>query len=89
MEKKVYNVEIIGIGLTLLYATSCLVFLQYLKIPGFEQYTILYGVLFCISIFFALSFTTYRILYLPLLILNPSLSVNFCTPIGRGLLLIV
>ena len=46
MEKKVYSVEIIGVGLTLLYATSCLVFLQYLHIPGFEQYTILYGVLF-------------------------------------------
>ena len=46
MEKKVYSVEIIGLGLALLYATSCLIFLQYLKIPGFEQYTILYGILF-------------------------------------------
>ena len=46
MEKKVYNVEIIGFGLALLYATSCLIFLQYLNIPGFEQYTVIYGILF-------------------------------------------
>lgn len=46
MEKKVYNVEIIGFVLALLYATSCLIFLQYLNIPGFERYTIVYGVLF-------------------------------------------
>ena len=46
MEKKVYNVEIIGLGLALLYATSCLLFLQYLNIPGFERYTVVYGVLF-------------------------------------------
>ena len=46
MEKKVYNVEIIGFGLALLYATSCLMFLQYLNIPGFEQYTAVYGALF-------------------------------------------
>jgi CheY-like chemotaxis protein len=48
MEKKVYNIEIIGFGLALLYATSCLMFIQYLKIPGFEQYTILYSILFCL-----------------------------------------
>ena len=46
MEKKVYNVEIIGFGLALLYATSCLIFLQYLNIPGFERYTVIYGILF-------------------------------------------
>jgi CheY-like chemotaxis protein len=48
MEKKVYNIEIIGFGLALLYATSCLMFIRYLKIPGFEQYTILYSILFCL-----------------------------------------
>lgn len=46
MEKKTHYIEIIGVGLTLLYATSCLIFLQYLNIPGFEQYPFLYGILF-------------------------------------------
>lgn len=46
MEKKVYTVEIIGFVLALLYITSCLIFLQYLRIPGFEQYTTVYGLLF-------------------------------------------
>lgn len=46
MAKKLYSVEIIGFVLALLYATSCLIFLHYLNIPGFEQYTAVYGVLF-------------------------------------------
>ena len=46
IQKKVYSVEIIGLGLTLLYATSCLIFLQYIKIPGFEKYSGLYILLF-------------------------------------------
>jgi CheY-like chemotaxis protein len=46
IHKKVYSVEIIGVGLALLYVTSCLVFLQYFKIPGFEQYSGLYIALF-------------------------------------------
>lgn len=46
MDKKINSVVIIGLGLALLYATSCLVFLQYLNIPGFEGYTLYYGVLF-------------------------------------------
>ncbi|MCK5083527.1 MAG: response regulator [Candidatus Omnitrophica bacterium] len=46
MEKKEYNVKIVGVSLAVLYATWCLVFLQYINIPGFEEYTFLYGVLF-------------------------------------------
>jgi UDP-N-acetylmuramate--alanine ligase len=33
MDKKIYNVEMIGFGLAILYAVSCLVFVHYLKIP--------------------------------------------------------
>ncbi len=46
MEKKIYNVEIIGFGLTLLYAVSCLIFVKYLNIPEFKLRTIIYVVLF-------------------------------------------
>lgn len=54
MQKKMYNVEIVGFGLALLYATSCLVFLRYLNIPEFKLqtavYTFLFGALFIGSI---------------------------------------
>ena len=33
MDKKIYNVEVIGAGLALLYAVSCLIFINYLNIP--------------------------------------------------------
>ena len=46
IQKKVYNIEIIGLGLVLLYATSCLIFFQYIRIPGFEKYSGFYIVLF-------------------------------------------
>jgi len=46
MEKKIYNVEIIGCGLTLLYAISFLAFIKYLNIPEFQLRTITYVVLF-------------------------------------------
>lgn len=45
-EKKVYNIEIIGMSLAALYAISCLIFLQYLKAPGFETHSIFYVILF-------------------------------------------
>ena len=48
MERKVYNIEIIGIGLALLYATSCIVFLLFLKVPGFERHTGLYVAIFAL-----------------------------------------
>lgn len=46
MQKKIYNVEIIGFGLALLYATSCLIFLQYLNVPEFKFKIIIYVFLF-------------------------------------------
>jgi len=46
MQKKIYNVEIIGCGLALLYATSCLMFVQYLNIPEFKLQTAVYVALF-------------------------------------------
>jgi CheY-like chemotaxis protein len=39
-------VEIIGFGLALLYATSCLIFLQYLDVPEFKLKTVVYVFLF-------------------------------------------
>ncbi len=45
-EKKVYSIEIIGMSLAVLYAVSCLIFLQYLNAPGFETHSIFYIILF-------------------------------------------
>lgn len=46
MQKKIYNVEIIGFGLALLYAISCLAFINYLNIPGFKLHTAVYVIIF-------------------------------------------
>jgi CheY-like chemotaxis protein len=45
-QRKIFYVKMIGLGLTLLYVTSCLIFIQYLKVPGFEHQTSLYIFLF-------------------------------------------
>ena len=54
MARRTYNVEIIGCGLALLYAISCLIFVQYLNIPEFKLrmtvYVILFGALFIGSV---------------------------------------
>ena len=36
MARRDYTIEMIGFGLALLYAASCLIFLYYIRIPGFE-----------------------------------------------------
>jgi len=46
MHKKIYNIEIIGVGLALLYAVSCFVFVQYLDIPEFKFRSMIYALLF-------------------------------------------
>ena len=46
MEKKIYNVEIIGVGLALLYAVSFMAFIKYLNIPEIKTRTIVYVALF-------------------------------------------
>jgi len=46
VEKKKYNVRIIGFGLTLLYAVSCLAFIKYLNIPELGVQTTIYATLF-------------------------------------------
>jgi len=46
MQKKMYDVAVIGFGLTLLYAISCLAFVNYLNIPEFKLRTAVYVVLF-------------------------------------------
>ena len=46
MQKKVYNIEIIGLGLAFLYALSCLAFINYLNIPELKGKMIIYIVLF-------------------------------------------
>ena len=46
MKKKVYNVEVIGFGLAILYAISCMAFIRYLNIPEFKIRTTIYTVLF-------------------------------------------
>jgi len=45
-QKKIYNVEIIGFGLALLYAISCLAFIKYLNIPETSTRTMIYVILF-------------------------------------------
>jgi len=45
-QKKIYNVEVIGIGLALLYAVSCLAFINYLNIPELGTRTMVYVILF-------------------------------------------
>jgi len=54
MKTKIYNLEIIGFGLALLYATSCMVFVNYLVVPEFESrisiYVFLFGTLFVGSV---------------------------------------
>lgn len=42
MDKKIYNVEIIGAGLALLYAVSCLIFINYLNIPEYKLRMVVY-----------------------------------------------
>ena len=53
-QKKIYNIEVIGFGLALLYAISGLAFIKYLNIPelGLETmaYVILFGTLFIGSV---------------------------------------
>lgn len=46
MEKKIYNIRIIGLGLALLYAVSCLAFIKYLNVPEFKLRMIVYVVMF-------------------------------------------
>jgi len=46
VEKKIYNIRIIGFGLALLYAVSFLAFIKYLNIPEFKSRMIIYVVLF-------------------------------------------
>ncbi len=45
-EKKIYNVEIIGIGLAFLYAISCLAVIKYLNVPELSVRTTIYVILF-------------------------------------------
>ena len=45
-EKKIYNIEAIGVGLALLYAISCLAFIKYLNIPELSTQTMVYVILF-------------------------------------------
>jgi CheY-like chemotaxis protein len=42
MDKKIYNIEVIGTGLALLYAVSCLIFINYLNIPEYKLRMIFY-----------------------------------------------
>jgi CheY-like chemotaxis protein len=44
--KKIYNIEIIGIGLAFLYAVSCLAFINYLNIPGYQVRSTVFLALF-------------------------------------------
>ena len=46
MQKKIYNVEIIGFGLAILYAISCLAFIKYLRIPELKSRMFIYILLF-------------------------------------------
>jgi len=46
MQKKTYDVTVIGFGLTILYAISCMAFINYLNIPGFKLRTAVYVILF-------------------------------------------
>lgn len=46
MQKKIYNIEIIGFCLTALYAVTCLVFIKYLSIPELKIKTVIYVTLF-------------------------------------------
>jgi len=46
VEKKIYNIRIIGCGLALLYAISCLAFINYLNIPEFKSRMIIYVAMF-------------------------------------------
>jgi len=46
MMRKIRNVEIIGFGLALLYAISCLAIINYLNIPEFKVRTAVYVILF-------------------------------------------
>lgn len=46
MERKIYNIEIIGIGLALLYAVSFMAFINYLNIPEIKTRTIVYVAMF-------------------------------------------
>jgi len=59
-EKKIYSVEIIGFGLALLYATSCLMFLQYLNIPEFKLRTTVYVVMFGLLLIGSIAVVTLR-----------------------------
>jgi len=46
MSKKNNNLEIIGFGLAILYAISCLAFVRYLNIPEYKTKTLVYAALF-------------------------------------------
>jgi len=46
MSKKIYTIEIIGVGLTLLYAVSCSIFINYLNIPEYKLRMAIYVSLF-------------------------------------------
>jgi len=46
VEKKIYNIRIIGFGLTLFYAVTCLEFIKYLNIPEFKSRLIIYIAMF-------------------------------------------
>jgi len=46
VEKKIYNIRIIGFGLALLYAVSCLAFIRYMNIPEFNSRMIIYAAMF-------------------------------------------
>jgi CheY-like chemotaxis protein len=45
-QRKTFIVKIIGLGLALFYVISCLIFVQYFRIPGFEKFTSSYIFLF-------------------------------------------
>ncbi|HQP10903.1 MAG TPA: hypothetical protein PKV41_05920, partial [Candidatus Omnitrophota bacterium] len=45
-KNKMLSVKVIGVGLAIFYAVSCLIFLQYFQVPGFEQQTSYYIFLF-------------------------------------------
>ena len=46
MSKRIYNIEVIGSGLALLYAVSCLIFVNYLNIPEYKLGSFVYLFLF-------------------------------------------
>jgi twitching motility two-component system response regulator PilH len=60
VDKKVYDVKIIGCGLSVLYATSFLIFVKFLSIPGLQINTLFYIILFGVMLIGSLAVITLK-----------------------------